>query len=107
MANTARQSDGGSAPAMNSYIKKYCDFLSQNTADLATATIADSDIDDVVVGGATASEIAAVRLAPDTLSVTPWIANAAGAVLLLRHSQDNIYTIKLVMEQMILQINKF
>ena len=67
---------------MNSYIKKYCDFLSQNTADLATATIADSDIDDVVAGGATASEIAAVRLAPDTLSVTPWIANAAGAVYL-------------------------
>ena len=29
MANTARQSDGGSAPAMNSYIKKYCDCNSK------------------------------------------------------------------------------
>ena len=82
MSRTARSSSGTIAEPSNSYIKSYCDFLSQNTADLATATIADGDGEAVVAGGATAGEIAAVRLAPNTLSVTDWAADAAGAVYL-------------------------
>ena len=88
MANTARRSDGGSNPS-NSYIKKYCDFLSQNTADLATATIADAAVD-AAAASASASNIAAARMAPDTLSVTDWAADAAGSLYLPKATPGTI-----------------
>ena len=81
MANTARQSDGGFSGPSNSYIKKYCDFLSQNMGDLAVATMADALLD-AAASSASASNIAAARLAPDTVTTTDWIANAAGSLYL-------------------------
>ena len=82
MSRTARSSSGTIAEPSNSYIKSYCDFLSQNTADLAVVTTVDDAAVDLAANTVNAANIAAARLAPNTLTVTDWAADAAGSLYL-------------------------